>query len=86
MAEKILAITPIRTDMDRRKAEPPSKRCCAFEGEGVVRGHWPMGRVTEVHPSEDGLVHIVSIQVNGTTAKQPITKVALLVASDDSER
>ena len=54
--------------------------------EGVVRGHWPMGRVTEVHPSEDGLVRSVSIQVNGTTAKRPITKVVLLVASDDSER
>ena len=53
--------------------------------EGVVRGHWPMGRVTEVHPSKDGLVRSISIQANGTIAKQPITKVVLLVASDNSK-
>ena len=24
--------------------------------EGVIRGHLPMGRITEVHPSKNGLV------------------------------
>ena len=53
--------------------------------EGVVRGHWPMGRVAEVHPSKDGLVRSVSLQVNGTIVKRPVNKTVLLVASDDSE-
>ena len=50
--------------------------------EGVVRGHWPMGRVAEVHPSKDGLVRSVSLQVNGTIVKRPVNKTVLLVASD----
>ena len=53
--------------------------------EGVLRGHWPMGRVTEVHPSKDGLVRSVSVQVGGKTAKRPITKTVLLVPSDSSK-
>ena len=52
--------------------------------DGVVRGHWPMGRITEVHPSKDGLVRSVSVQVNGTILKRPINKTVLLVPSDIS--
>ena len=52
--------------------------------DGVVRGHWPMGRITEVHPSKDGLVRSVSVQVNGTILKRPINKTVLLVPSDSS--
>ena len=50
--------------------------------EGVVRGHWPMGRVTEVHTSEDGLVRTVSVQVGKQRLKRPVTKTVLLLAAN----
>ena len=52
--------------------------------EGVVRGHWPMGRVTEVHPSDDGLIRSVSVQAGRSILKRPVNKTVLLVASDSS--
>ena len=54
--------------------------------EGVIRGHWPMGRITEVHPSTDGLVRSVSVQAGGSILRRPIAKIILLVpASGASE-
>ena len=53
--------------------------------EGVVRGKWPMGRVTEVHPSEDGLVRSVTLKTETSVFKRPIHKVVLLVAAGAEE-
>ena len=47
--------------------------------DGVIRGHWPMGRITEVYPSEDGLVRSVSVQAGGSVLRRPINKTVLLV-------
>ena len=51
--------------------------------EGVVRGHWPMARVAEVHQSEDGLVRSVSVQVGRQILKRPVNKTVLLVATSN---
>ena len=51
--------------------------------EGVVRGHWPMARVAEVHQSEDGLVRSVSVQVGRQILKKPVNKTVLLVATSN---
>ena len=53
--------------------------------EGVVRGHWPMGRVTEVQPSEDGLVRSVFVQVDKRILKRPVNKTVLLLAAEGNE-
>ena len=50
--------------------------------EGEMRGHWPMGRVVDVHPSKDGLVRSVSLKVRGSVLKRPIHKTVLLLAAD----
>ena len=50
--------------------------------EGVARGHWPIARVTEVHPSADGLVRSVTLQKGKSILKRPIHKTVLLVAAE----
>ena len=50
--------------------------------EGVVRGHWPMGCVTEVQRSEDGLVRSVFVQVDKRILKRPVNKTVLLLAAE----
>ena len=53
--------------------------------EGVVRGQWPMGRVVEVYPSEDGLVRSISVKTGKSTYKRPIHKVVLLMATEQED-
>ena len=53
--------------------------------EGAIRGKWPMGRVLEVHPGQDGLVRSITVKTDKTTLKRPINKVVLLVAAEDKE-
>ena len=49
--------------------------------EGAMRSHWPMGRVSEIHPGRDGLVRSVSLQVGRSILKRPVHKTVLLVGA-----
>ena len=46
--------------------------------EFTQRGDWPMGRVTEVIQSIDGLVRAAKVSFKGKTLTRPITKLCLL--------
>ena len=50
----------------------------------LTRNKWPMARVKEVFPSEDGLVRKANVKVagSGTTLLRPVTKLILLVKAD----
>ena len=39
------------------------------------RGQWPLDRVVEVHPGEDGLVQVVSAQASKGTCKRPAVNI-----------
>ena len=45
---------------------------------GSTRGHWPLGRITEVFPGGDGKVRVVRVQVGDQQLKRSITKVCPL--------
>ena len=47
-----------------------------------ARNQWPMGRVTEVHPSKDRIIRTVSVYFGNTTLKRPIHKIVLLVEAE----
>ena len=49
--------------------------------EDSPRNKWPMGRIIEVFPSDDGLVRKVNLKVasSSTPLKRPVTKLVLLV-------
>ena len=51
--------------------------------EGEARGRWPMGRVVEVHPSNDGLVRSITLRVRGVNLKRPVHKTVLLVEAEE---
>lgn len=42
------------------------------------RGKWPMGRVLEVHPGNDGRVRVAKNQVGQGTLVRPVTKLCPL--------
>ena len=53
----------------------------------VKRNKWPMGRILEVFPSDDGLVRKVSVKVSGsdTPLSRPVVKVVLLLKCPHQE-
>ena len=51
--------------------------------DNVPRNVWPLARIVNVFPGQDGLVRSVEVRAKGTTYKRPITKICLLEAEDD---
>ena len=41
-------------------------------------GHWPLARIVQTYPGEDGLVRVVSVKTATGTYKRPVTKISLL--------
>ena len=46
--------------------------------QGLSRGHWPLGRVSEVYSGKDNHVRVVKVQVGKNCFVRPITKVCPL--------
>ena len=44
---------------------------------------WALARVEEVHTGRDGLVRVVNVRTNNGIYKRPITKIALVLPSQD---
>ena len=42
------------------------------------RGDWPLGRVTEVYPGEDGLVRVVRVKSRNNEYVRPIHQICPL--------
>ena len=50
------------------------------EEDGAPRCQWPLGLITEVYPSEDGLVRRVQVKIGGSVFIRPIHKLVSLVS------
>ncbi|XP_043200214.1 uncharacterized protein LOC122369489 [Amphibalanus amphitrite] len=50
------------------------------------RSRWPLGRITSVYPSGDGLVRKVCVRIGSTNYDRPVNRVILLIGDrDDSQ-
>ena len=56
-----------------------------LKDEECTRNKWPLGVITETFPSNDGLVRSVNVKTsNGSLLKRPITKLVLLIESENA--
>ena len=46
--------------------------------DNIKRGQWPLGRIVELHPGEDGVVRVVTVQTSKGTYKRPAVKILRL--------
>ena len=46
------------------------------------RGRWPLGRITKVHPGQDGRVRVVDVQVGKSVMRRPVVKLCPLEHCD----
>ena len=54
-----------------------------LQEDGLVPTKWPLARVVKVHTGKDGLVRVVTVKTSTGTYKRPVTKIALLLPSQD---
>ena len=46
--------------------------------DNIKHGQWPLGRIVELHPGEDGVVRVVTEQTSKGTYKRPAVKILRL--------
>ena len=51
--------------------------------QNAPRGQWPLGRVEEIFPGQDGRVRVVQVSTRGHKFTRPITRLCPLNVSDD---
>lgn len=54
--------------------------------DNVPTMHWPIGRITAIHPGKDGITRVASIRTSKSTYKRPVTKLALLPINDADDQ
>ena len=47
--------------------------------DGIVPTKWPLAKVVQVHPGEDGLVRVATVKTARGTYKRPVNKLALVL-------
>ena len=51
--------------------------------DNLVPTKWPLARVRSVHPGRDGKVRVVTVKTFTGIYKRPVTKVALLLPTEN---
>ena len=51
--------------------------------DNVTPTKWPLARIVEVRAGKDGLVRVVTVKMSSGIYTRPITKVALLLPSEN---
>ena len=52
--------------------------------ENTPRSHWPLGRITEIKISEDGMVRSAEIKLQNKILKRPITKLVMILENENN--
>ena len=53
-----------------------------LQEHNLIPTRWPLARVIEVQPGNDGLVRVVTIKTSTGVYKRPVTKLAVLLPQD----
>lgn len=51
--------------------------------DSPISTKWPLAGVIEVHPGKDGLVRVATIRTANGTYTRPVTKLALILPSEE---
>jgi len=53
-----------------------------LQERGMVPTEWPLGRIVEVYPGQDGMVRVVSVKTSRGIYHRPVTKIAVLIPTE----
>ncbi|XP_025266669.1 uncharacterized protein LOC112638716 [Camponotus floridanus] len=62
------------------KAEPAPEvgALCLIRSESTSPTHWPLARITRLHPGSDGTVRVVTVRTSTSEFVRPVVKLVLL--------
>ncbi|XP_025266369.1 uncharacterized protein LOC112638589 [Camponotus floridanus] len=62
------------------KAEPAPEvgALCLIRSESTSPTHWPLARITQLHPESDGTVRVVTVRTSTSEFVRPVVKLVLL--------
>lgn len=58
---------------------------CLIRGETSPPSKWPLARIIDVHPGDDGQVRVVTVRTAVTTFKRPVVKLVFIPGADAGE-
>ena len=65
----------LRSKWTAQKEQININNLVLIKEDNVKRGQWPLGRVVEINPGEDGIVQVVTVQTSKGTYKHPAVKI-----------
>lgn len=60
-------------------------RLCLILSETSPPNKWPLARIVETHPGDDGQVRVATLRTATSTFKRPVNRLVLLPVQDDHE-
>lgn len=75
-----------RTKWKRDVSHYTSGQLCLLLNENTPPSKWPLARIIEVHPGDDGLVRVITVRTATSRLKRPITKLVLLPTDEQAIR
>ena len=53
-----------------------------LQESGLVPTKWPLARVVDTHPGQDGLVRVVTVKTSQGTYRRPVSKITVLIPNN----
>ncbi|KMQ87813.1 hypothetical protein RF55_12812 [Lasius niger] len=65
-------------------ATPNVGALCLVKSETSPPSRWPLARIAQLHPGDDGVVRVVTVRTPSSELVRPLTKIVLLPGTDQS--
>ncbi|KMQ85188.1 hypothetical protein RF55_16392 [Lasius niger] len=66
----------------KANAAPDVGALCLIKSETIPPSRWPLARIIQLHPGDDGIVRVVTVWTPSSELVRPLTKVVLLPGTD----
>ena len=85
-SREYLNILQARTKWQRQSPNLQVDDLVILKSDKTFACHWPLGKILEVFPGQDGLVRVATVKTSTGTYKRPVVKMALLLRPEEQER
>lgn len=81
----VLSTMQIRTKWNDKQPNIKENDLVIVKDDRFPVNQWPMGRIVQLHPGDDGLMRVATIKTKNSMLKRPITKLCLVPVLDSND-
>nr|XP_012232072.1 PREDICTED: uncharacterized protein LOC105677797 [Linepithema humile] len=82
--EYVHTLTP-RTKWQGPTTRPDLGSLCLIRSELTPPSRWPLARIIQLHPGDDGVVRVVTVRTSSSQYVRPLTKIVMLPGASDEK-